>query len=53
VGLGVDELSMDPRSFGKVKRALAAWTRDEAAAVATRACDATSAAEARALVPAR
>lgn len=53
VGLGVDELSMDPRSFGAVKRALAAVTRDEAIAIAARACDAGSAAEARAMVGGR
>jgi phosphoenolpyruvate-protein phosphotransferase len=49
-GLGIDELSMDPRSFGRVKRALAGITRDEAGLIAERACDAASSAEARALV---
>jgi phosphocarrier protein FPr len=49
-GLGIDELSMDPRSFGRVKRALARVTRDEAALIAERACNAASAAEARAVV---
>jgi phosphoenolpyruvate-protein phosphotransferase len=53
VGLGVDELSMDPRSFGPVKRALAMWTHDEAVAIGARACDTNSAAEARALVATR
>ena len=50
VGLGVDELSMDPRSFGPVKRALSAVSRDEAVAIASDACDAPSAAAARAMV---
>lgn len=50
VGLGVDELSMDPRSFGSVKRAVAGVTLDEARAVATAACDAETAAVARQLV---
>jgi phosphoenolpyruvate-protein phosphotransferase len=50
VGLGIDELSMDPRSFGPVKRALADVTRDEAVAIAAEACQATSAAAVRALV---
>jgi phosphoenolpyruvate-protein kinase (PTS system EI component) len=49
-GLGIDELSMDPRSFGQVKRSLAATSYDEAVALADHACDARSAAEARALV---
>jgi phosphoenolpyruvate-protein phosphotransferase len=49
-GLGIEELSMDARSFGPVKRRLAAISRDEAAEVAIRACDARSAAEARAVV---
>jgi phosphotransferase system enzyme I (PtsI) len=50
VGLGVDELSMDPNSFGPVKRALATVSRDEAAAAAAAACDAPSASAARALL---
>ena len=49
-GLGIDELSMDPRSFGPVKRALAEVSRAEAADAAARACDARSAGEARATV---
>jgi phosphoenolpyruvate-protein phosphotransferase len=46
-GLGVDELSMDPRAFGPVKRALAAVTRAEAEAAAAEASVAGSAADAR------
>jgi phosphocarrier protein FPr len=49
-GLGIDELSMDPHSFGPIKRAMAGITRAAAAEAASAACDATSAAEARALV---
>ena len=49
-GLGVDELSMDPGSFGSVKRALDAVTQVEAERVAARACDARSAADARRMV---
>lgn len=48
-GLGIDELSMDASSFGRVKRSLAAIDYDEAVALAERACDASSAAEARGL----
>jgi phosphoenolpyruvate-protein phosphotransferase len=47
VGLGVDELSMDPRSFGAVKRAVGEVTLEQARAAATAACDAESAAAAR------
>ena len=50
VGLGVDELSMEPRAFGAVKRAVAGHTRAELAALARRALGASSADEARALV---
>ena len=49
-GLGIDELSMDTRSFGPVKRGLAAISRAAAAEIAIQACDARSAAEARAVV---
>jgi phosphocarrier protein FPr len=49
-GLGIDELSMDPHSFGPIKRAMAGITRAAAAEAASAACDATSAAEARARV---
>lgn len=50
VGLGIDELSMDPNSFGRVKRRLALVDHEHAAALAARACDARSAAEARAIM---
>ncbi|HVM25835.1 MAG TPA: phosphoenolpyruvate--protein phosphotransferase [Candidatus Limnocylindrales bacterium] len=50
VGLGVDELSMDPRSFGPVKRALSEVTLDDARAAAVDACAAASAADAREVV---
>jgi phosphoenolpyruvate-protein phosphotransferase len=50
VGLGVDELSMDPRAFGAVKRAVASRSRAELAALARRALGASSADEVRALV---
>jgi phosphoenolpyruvate-protein phosphotransferase len=49
-GLGIDELSMDAGSFGQVKRGLAAISRDDALAVASRAPQARSAAEARSVV---
>ncbi|MGH2385615.1 MAG: phosphoenolpyruvate--protein phosphotransferase, partial [Candidatus Limnocylindria bacterium] len=49
-GLGIDELSMDPRSFGPVKRALARVTQAEAEDVAARACDTQSPAAARGIV---
>ncbi|HEX2767257.1 MAG TPA: phosphoenolpyruvate--protein phosphotransferase [Candidatus Limnocylindria bacterium] len=52
VGLGVDELSMDPHSFGAVKRALASVRLDECRAAATRACEMRSAREAREAVAA-
>jgi phosphoenolpyruvate-protein phosphotransferase len=50
IGLGTDELSMDPGSFGAVKRRLAAISFDDAAAIASQASDARSAAEARSVV---
>ena len=53
VGLGVQELSMDPTAFGGVKRALAEWSRRELEAVARRALDCASAAEVRELVVTR
>jgi phosphoenolpyruvate-protein phosphotransferase len=46
-GLGIDELSMDPRSFGGVKRALASLSLADARGVAERALMARSATEAR------
>ena len=49
-GLGIDELSMDARSFGAVKRSVAVISRGEAAEIAIRACDMRSAADARAFV---
>jgi phosphocarrier protein FPr len=49
-GLGIDELSMDPGSFGAVKRRLARISFDHAAAIASQASDARSAAEARSVV---
>ena len=50
VGLGVDELSMGAGSMGAVKRAVAARTRDEMAAIARQALGLRSAAEVRALL---
>jgi phosphoenolpyruvate-protein phosphotransferase len=50
VGLGVDELSMDPTSFGSVKRALAGRSRAQLVTVARQARLLTSADEVRALV---
>jgi phosphoenolpyruvate-protein phosphotransferase len=50
VGLGVDELSMDPAAFGAVKRALQRVTRDEARQLAERCLAAPDAATARRLV---
>jgi phosphocarrier protein FPr len=50
VGLGVDELSMDPRAFGAVKRAVAGRSRADLDALARRALGASSADEVRALV---
>jgi phosphoenolpyruvate-protein phosphotransferase len=47
VGLGIDELSMDPRAFGAVKRAVGRVALADATAAATGALDAGSAAEAR------
>jgi phosphocarrier protein FPr len=49
-GLGIDELSMEPRAFGQVKRSLAGVDLAEAEALADRASAASSAAEARAIV---
>ncbi len=53
VGLGVDELSMDPAAFGAVKRALRRVTHDQARQLATRCLDAPDAAAARRLVEER
>jgi phosphoenolpyruvate-protein phosphotransferase len=53
VGLGIDELSMDPGSFGAVKRALAQVTLDEATRAAVEACQARSASAARDIVARR
>ena len=50
VGLGVDELSMGPASFGSVKRAVAARSHDELRSLAQRAMTLRSAAEVRTLV---
>jgi phosphoenolpyruvate-protein phosphotransferase len=50
VGLGIDELSMDPRAFGAVKRAVASVTLEQARALARAAADAPDAGEARRLV---
>ncbi|MCC6618842.1 MAG: phosphoenolpyruvate--protein phosphotransferase [Chloroflexi bacterium] len=49
-GMGIDELSMDPVTFGAVKGALRAVTLAEAADLAERACAAGSAEEARRIV---
>jgi phosphoenolpyruvate-protein phosphotransferase len=46
-GLGIDELSMDPRSFGGVKRALGGLTLAAARELAASALNANSAEEAR------
>ena len=53
VGLGVDELSMDPMAFGAVKRAMADHSRAELAELARRAQDLASAAAVRELVSVR
>ena len=50
VGLGIDELSMDPVAFGPVKRALRALTRGAAADAVRAAMEARSAAEARGII---
>ena len=50
IGLGVDELSMGPASFGAVKRAVGARTHDDLRSLARRAMDLRSAAEVRELV---
>lgn len=52
-GMGIDELSMDPVTFGSVKGALRAVTLAEAADLAERACAANSADEAREIVRGR
>lgn len=52
VGLGVDELSMGPASFGAVKRAIASRSRGELAALAGRALELRAADDVRALVTA-
>jgi phosphoenolpyruvate-protein phosphotransferase len=52
VGLGVDELSMEPRSFGAVKRAVASRTLAQLASLAAAARRMRSAAEVRASVEA-
>jgi phosphoenolpyruvate-protein phosphotransferase len=51
-GLGIDELSMDPRSFGPVKRAVGAVTRAQARVAAAEAAGSTSAEEARRIIDA-
>jgi phosphoenolpyruvate-protein phosphotransferase len=53
VGLGVDELSMDPMAFGPVKRAVAALGADEARDLAARCLAAPDAASGRRLVAER
>jgi phosphoenolpyruvate-protein phosphotransferase len=50
IGLGVDELSMEPRAFGAVKRAVARRSLPELEALARAAQDMRSAAEVRAAV---
>ncbi len=52
VGLGVDELSMDPRAFGAVKRAAGNRTLDELVVLATAAQQMSTAAEVRTAVEA-
>ena len=52
IGLGVDELSMDPSAFNAVKRAVAGRTKPELEALAAAAQDLASAREVRALVAA-
>ncbi|HEX7224207.1 MAG TPA: phosphoenolpyruvate--protein phosphotransferase [Candidatus Limnocylindria bacterium] len=52
VGLGVDELSMEPSAFGAVKRAVASRTIDELRTLGTAAQVASSADAVRALVAA-
>ncbi|HEX7171025.1 MAG TPA: phosphoenolpyruvate--protein phosphotransferase [Candidatus Limnocylindria bacterium] len=53
VGMGVEELSMDPTAFGGVKRALADRSRTELEELARRARELGSAAEVRELVAIR
>jgi phosphoenolpyruvate-protein phosphotransferase len=50
VGLGIEELSMDPGAFNGVKRAVSARSRAELAALAAEAQQLASSAEVRALV---
>ena len=50
VGLGVDELSMGPASFGAVKRAVGARSHEDLRSLARRAMSLRSAAEVRELV---
>jgi phosphoenolpyruvate-protein phosphotransferase len=50
VGLAIDELSMDPRSFGPVKRLLGSVTLAQARTAATAALEAATAEDARRLV---
>ncbi len=50
VGLGVDELSMGPASFGSVKRAVGSRSLEELRSLARRAMDLGSSAEVRDLV---
>lgn len=52
VGIGVDELSMEPRAFGAVKRALGARTLPDLVALAARAQEMRTAAEVRRAVEA-
>lgn len=53
VGLGVDELSMDPGAFGAVKRAIAERSLEDLEDLARRALDLGSAAEVREMVAIR
>jgi phosphocarrier protein FPr len=53
VGLGVEELSMDPQAFGAVKRAMADHSRSDLAQLARRAQDLGSGADVRALMAVR
>ena len=53
VGLGVDELSMDPAAFGAVKRAVRRVTLDEAQQLARRCLDAEDATAGRRIVEER
>jgi phosphotransferase system enzyme I (PtsI) len=51
-GLGIDVLSMDPRTFGPVMRAVGAVTRAQARVAAAEAAGSTSAEEARRIIDA-